>query len=310
MDVKAFPALIVGVVVALVLAGAVLPVFAETTSATDTFTNEGIINAKLLNENSNTTLTWNHLEPKIITVDGTQIDMSTIQSEYPITILFSNDWFVRYLLSGQIQVFLCGTTTSSTIVTATPDNQRDMTIAINNGSATLTFVEEGADNLVYDYGVTGAGLIISAEKSDYVLKSASDRAFVKESDVFYGIGRTERALGTSGTSFNIMFSATIEGMTPLYYSPQYTISDQTSIDYSDVNTHIGLYSLKGLTFNLASNDVLYPITYSQIFVPSEVTTEKSVHPDGPLTVILNVLPLLAIAGLVTGAVVWFINRKG
>lgn len=41
MDIKAFPALIVGVVVALVLAGAVLPVFAETTSATDTFTNEG-----------------------------------------------------------------------------------------------------------------------------------------------------------------------------------------------------------------------------------------------------------------------------
>ena len=65
MDIKAFPALIVGVVVALVLAGAVLPVFAETTSATDTFTNEGYYRMSAFDGANNYTIEWVNTKPTV-----------------------------------------------------------------------------------------------------------------------------------------------------------------------------------------------------------------------------------------------------
>mgnify|MGYP003315217643 CR=1 FL=1 len=69
MDVKAFPALIVGVVVALVLAGATLPIWADTLATEDTFTNKGYYDMAYT-ESDNVAISWDHTAPHQVTVNN------------------------------------------------------------------------------------------------------------------------------------------------------------------------------------------------------------------------------------------------
>ena len=77
-----------------------------------------------------------------------------------------------------------------------------------------------------------------------------------------------------------------------------------------VKNHNNLYLLDKITFTATGSNGDTAVTYSYFLVPYEVTAERTISMDGPLGVLVGVIPLLMVAGLVTGAVVWFINRKG
>ena len=298
MEIGKLPMAIVGITIAVIVCAVVLiPVVQESTQAYDTLTNEGIINAEILDATSEKTLTYDHTKPSIIVVDDVEIDLSSLSSPYSsLTIVFSDDWFIRYV-SG-LALFKCGTNSANVVDSATASNEKDLSLTISSGSATIVIGET-----TYNYDIDGDGFMVTTDKSDYVVKTASSTSYVKSDSIVFGIGRTDRALGTSGTSFNFMGKASIDdGVTPLYYSPQYNFGETESVNYTTDTTHLDSFMLTGFTFNLTSGGVEHPTTYNQIFVPSEITVERSVHPDSTTTQLINVIPILVIIGIVMLAV--------
>lgn len=306
MDVKAFPALIVGVVVALVLAGAVLPVFAETTSATDTFKNVGYYDLTY-SETDNTTLIWDHTKPNELSVNGVAVVMPTLTNGESRTVMCGDNWLIRmgYGVSlGGYYIQWYPAVGSS--ILASQNNGLDLTVICSDNVVSVT------DTDTTPHTATGAYTYTYCVSNDgaFVMKKATDSAYMVGDSPIYAMGLTN--VGTF-TSTGIVITGNIDdGVTWSIFrgsAEDYTFSNQ-EINYTEVSNYEGLYKLDSMTATVTNGDQSADAVYSFFIVPSEVTAEKSVHPDGPLTVMLNVLPLLAIAGLVTGAVVWFINRKG
>lgn len=303
MDIKGFPALIVGVVVALVLAGAVLPVFAETTSATDTFMNDGLIYATNLDADTVATIVWDYAKPNILTVNDVDMTVPT-GSLWPLTVAFTESYLVRLYpetTGGYIQII--DVESGASQASAFVSGNTGMDITISGGTLTAT-----VNNVSKTFTGT-AGLIIS-DKGDYVLKKSDDSAYIKDDSIVYCAGYTWHGLDNSVNLVNI-FTYSVEDSVGIQgsYPPSFTYSE--TIDNPAVSSYINLYSFKSITMEIEDeDDNTGTAVYSQVFVPAEVSAEKVAHPDATLSTLLNILPLLAIAGLVTGAVVWFISRKG
>ena len=284
MDIKAFPALIVGVVVALVLAGAVLPVFAETTSATDTFTTDGLYYLNDIPENT----TYHYV------YDGTKWTLNDVALTFPeggaYNVIVTDTVFIRNI--GQIRglattsISACDLTVSDTGITGTYTN--------TNGDTTVSWTY----NLFYGatYDVT-----------DYIMSSGANTAinYVNLDTEVYAYGLS--SIGADFFTFQI--SGNMKNVTVVCSNPNVVISN-ISINKTAISSYINLYDFDSITFDSEYQGTSKAQTYNVLVLPAKVTAEKAVHPDGTLTILLNVLPLLAIAGLVTGAVVWFINRKG
>lgn len=299
MDIKAFPALIVGVVVALVLAGAVLPVFAETTSATDTFTNDGIIRMSKVDDSFNSTIEWDHTKPSVVSING--VDKTMPQDlTIALTIGGTDDYFIRYA-STSVTVFH-----DSAVVNASVADETDMTITISAGTITST---NGSYTDTFTYT---DDLFLISDDGKYIMKNMADKVYVKSDSDIHAYGRTYLGDGIN-TQCNFNINGNLDdGFTiePWGTNTTLTVSNEIVTD-EKVNGYIGLYKFTNVSFTVSdTSEHSTTATYGQVIVPYEVTAEKTAHPDGPLSVMLNVLPLLAIAGLVTGAVVWFINRKG
>ena len=276
-----FIALVVGLTVGVImLSGFLWPVVADATATEHTFINDGMFNAKTIDETTEMTLTFDPMtDPNIITVDGVDIDMSNTPDTYgSVTVVFTDDWFARYVVSnGALAIYKCGTSSSSAIGGASVSNEQTLSMIISSGSATITFGET-----TLNYSVAGDGLAICPNKGDYVIKTATDTAYVNGDSTVYGVGRTDRALGPgTSSSFNAMVKATVDdGVTPIEYSPQYTWNDNRSVNATENRSYIDLYELTGFTFNLVDqSEEEHAVTYNQIFVPASVTAERSNHLD-------------------------------
>lgn len=306
MDIKAFPALIVGVVVALVLAGAVLPVFAETTSATDTFKNEGwAYMDKFDPETAEITAFWDHTKPHQITVNGNDIELPIgggNNNEFSMTVIGAPEFLLRYRSTNANVGGISYYNATGGYHAGTNDSS-DMTVTVSGGSITI---DNGVNTPITET-FTDYVFSVIADKGAYVMKKPTENAYLNGDSEIYGIGRTQ--IGTGFYSL-VMLGTVDNGVSvDIIQANPPTVSNATIVK-TDTANYEDLYSFEKITLTATTSDVDYPVTYNQVIVPYEVTAEKTVHPDGPLAVMLNVLPLLAIAGLVTGAVVWFVNRKG
>lgn len=307
MDIKAFPALIVGVVVALVLAGATLPIWADTLATEDTFTNEGYYRMAEYDNTASFTAKWDHTDPNKFTIDGVTYDLPTTQQSIDLNLMCGQSFFLRYnQFSGYAYVQTYGDTIGGSYI-ARSDNNQDMDVTVSAGSITFDNGGGSPKTVSYTemYAINGTG--------DYVLKKPTDRAYM--------LGDSEIiAIGHSSYNIDTYLTGTIDdGFIRDYRSPSNPGGDVTNFTFGDVvidDTEItgynNLYGLLKLTWTATNNDTstTYDTIYSQFLVPYEVTAERSVSMSGPLGVLVGVLPLLIVAGLVTGAVVWFINRKG
>lgn len=295
---------ITGYVLALVLGailvgGLLIPTVQGMTETDSTFENKGIFNAKTIDESTEMTLTFDPMtDPNIITVDGVDIDMSNTPTTYgSVTVVFTDDWFARYVVAnGALAIYKCGTSSSAAIGGASVSNELTLNITISGGSATITFGET-----TLNYSVAGDGLAICSDKGDYVIKTTTDIAYVNSDSTVYGVGRTDRALGPgTSSSFNAMVKASVDdGVTPIEYSPQYTWNDNRTVNATENSSYIDLYELTGFTFNLVDNDsVEHAVNYNQIFVPATVTAEKSWHLDTTEIAMFGVISILGIVALV------------
>lgn len=283
----------------LVFASLLIPVVNDANDIEDNFNNTGFFYAKELNENSTDTLAWDHTNPTILTVNGVDIDTSGMDSSYTsISIGFSDKWFIRFALDTTIiYLYDVDTAISSSTDYASPSTEKDFLLECSSGVATITIGTE-----TYTETISGDGLIISEKPAGYVMKNATTSAYVLGDSVVYGVGRTDRALGVSGTSYNTIFKATVDdGVTPIAYSPNtYTVTGSSVTYTAGTSGYNDLYLLSNCKLNLTDGNNTGTVTYNQIFVPASVTAEKSIHADEPTRDILAVLPLILICALIMG----------
>lgn len=308
MDVKAIPALIVGVMVAVVMVGAVLPVFADTTQAYDTFTNEGYYKISSIKSDSEDTVTlvWDHSNPKQITVNGDTVDLSALPVNMSFSLAFCNGGSVRFYNQNNSLIAIQFYYGEQGYIGANTTNGYDATITIGNGELTFTNTADPAvtDTITYDvaYYVDNAGTS--------VMKNSNTPVYVlTDSTVIVGCGIST----VSSALLGLYFVGTVEDgydIDEFLARGTDTTIDNVQTVYTEINSYNDLIKLDKITMDATYNDEVTEITYSYFVVPVEVTAERAVHPDGPLTVLINVLPLMAVAGLLLAGVAWFVWKKG
>ena len=295
MDVKAIPALIVGVMVAVVMVGAVLPVFAETTSAYDTFTNKGrfYMNTSVSDD---VTITMDYdIENSVRSwyIDGVLLSYEETSDVIRPTVVgtdnfvFRTDGRSRGLNSATGGIDYTVTVTSSSVVTGN-----------KTGNAPL--------------------MVASTTETDNVMRySSTSDAYLLGSSEMIACGWTSLKVSDADTTDGVVsFKGNIDdGVEITIYNGTYTFTaSNVQINATPVNGYEDLYKFASVTFDATYNDGVddwvTPCTYSVLVIPSEVTAEKSIHPDGPLSTLINVIPLMAVAGLLLAGVAWFVWKKG
>lgn len=306
MDNK-FIGLIIGLVVGVVLIGSLLvPVMKDTATTEEKYTNDGFFYATYLNDESTDVLSYDYTNPTILNVNGTEIDMSSIDSSYDnVSVAFSDKWFIRYAISTSI-IYLYETDTESTSAAsyASPSTQKNFNLTCSGGTATIIIGDD-----TFSETISGDGLIITSEKAEYVMKKSATAAYVNGDSLVYGAGRTDRALGVSGSSYNAIFKASVDdGVSIIGMSPNtYTVTDSSVSSVDESGYVLDLYKLTSFGIALTDGTNSGTITYNQIFVPSEVTAERAQHMSSSENALILVIPVLFIVSLVIFAV-RFINR--
>lgn len=300
MDIKTIPAVIVGVMVALVMVGATMPIWADTLATEDTFTNDTgtLWRMKELKAGD----TWTYTGATQTWTYNDVVQDGVIASGW--NALLGPDWCLRS--NGQIRGTSIAGNLYNTILAVTSDDTITFTAQGLNGNGTQS---------IPGYGVYTNG--------DYVLTDYSSMgAYVNGDTEIFGTGVT----GVDGVDMICHISATVDdGVT-------FTISDNrngqhitdivltnTKVNYTTVDNYNDLYKVTSITTDIAFNATdsenvttahTGTITYSSVVVPYEVVGERSVSMSGALGALVSIIPLLIIAGLVIGAVTWFMLRKG
>lgn len=304
MDIKGFSALIVGVVVALVLAGATLPVFANASDETKTiFNNSYNRYSQLLEDdidNFTMTVTWdvNTTKATVTIGDNEPYDYNMSSTRVPLIntehgMLNANKANARGILNYD------GSATTINITSG------PITIEVSNGVVTLTDSATTPNTYTWD---VGAWLFYPDNDGNYTAVNATTD---KESpiylnsidDLYFATVINTDTLGfVSGHGAECKFYNVTD--TPTYSMSLLTSEELTG--YTNViKTTIGDYVISTDAGTNADDTPFNPFI---VMVPRSIDGYTPMN--SALNIIMQILPLLAIAGLVTGAVVWFINRKG
>lgn len=302
--------LVAGIVAAaisiIVLAGVLMPVLNDVTTTHNTFTNEGIVYAEKLTSASAHEFEWKYTAPTIIKIDDHDFDMSTLLSEYSgITVMFSDDWMVRYQKDSSSILLIKVNEAATTVDTASVSNEKDFTVSISSGAATITVgITE------YDYSVQSDGMIMTSDdKAEYIVKNSTDSAYVLDTSMIYGAGRTGRPFG-AGTALSTLGKGSIKDGMTIEISPSSYFVESSAMNYTAVSGYNSLYKLTDFSFLLNNgSDQTTTIIYNQIFVPHTVTAEKAQHLSDPGIVILNVIPIIILVAVLLAVVAIFIMRR-
>lgn len=282
---------ITGMLGALVF-GVMLPVFAETTSADTTFTNEGYYNLSKIDDNTNTTIFWDHTHPYQLTVNDVVVSLNDVPDFQSVTIYGSDKLVLRYEDRGDaglvMQCFNDNSYYAVSILSGV-----DMTVNVSGYTFSGTF----GDSVTGDITST-SGYIIDPN-GDYVMKNKDKIAYI--------LSNSDMALSGVTTWNDVRLGIYADGsindlsLTEIYSQ---SITDLTigpvSVDSNKNNSFNDLYTIKDVKFSVNTDGTSHDITYSYFIVPYEVTAEKTNHPDGPTTALMNLLPILIGIGLVVG----------
>lgn len=290
----------------IVLAGVLMPALDNATETHETFTNEGIVYAEKLTSASAHEFEWKYTAPTTIKIDDHDFDMSTLLSQYlGLTVMFSDDWMVRYQKDSSSMMLIKVNEAATTVDTASVSNEKDFTVSINSGAATITV---GATE--YNYSVQSDGLIMTSDdKAEYIVKNSSDSAYVLDTSMIYGAGRTGRPFG-AGTALSTLGKGSIKDGMTIEISPSSYYVESSAMNYTAVSEYNSLYKLTDFSFLLNNgSDQTTTITYNQIFVPHTVTAEKSQHLEPAMNTILSVIPIIIIVAVLLGVVAIFMIRR-
>lgn len=293
MEIKTIVTVIIAGMLGAVVFVGLLPVFADTSSPTNTLTNDGYFTMDKLDEEDHT-LTWYRAEPKAITVDGVKLELPNLDYSKAYTIFGGNNFMLR-LVSGGVQLF----GPSGTAFLQATINTGDMVVEISNG--TVVFTANDDSDTAVSFSLDEAYIINVTGDGAYTMKYANESAIItKDSSIITMIG-TSRTYGSNDLC--LFASGTIDdGITPVAFRGDTYPPTFSDLEYSltNVSGYKDAFNLSKIDFTVTQNGEDYDITYSYFLVPTEVTAEKTIHPDGPTTALLNLLPVLIAIGLILG----------
>lgn len=304
MDIKGFPALIVGVVVALVLVGACLPAFNDVTTFDATNDYGTMAKAPSSGTEVITASVDTDTNKLVISVDSTDQSDAIVDYRSGVSIpLIYSDMFVVYSL-GDMSSIRLGHISDTTGKLVMVTNIKEITITLNDSTATMSYTLNTDSTGTYThsfnwlfypyvdggYSILNKGLITSPVTLYY-----------NDLDNIYGVNWVY-------STGDIWFS--FHGDTVKYGLSDTITANVNSTEYAqDVNGFSVTSSSTGYTFDVPLDDSTYTVNPAYFIVPYSVS--GPVFGATPAIVaIMGILPLLIVAGLVTGAIVWFISRKG
>lgn len=291
MDTGKFIGMLVFFLVGALVLVAFVPVIQETTSATDTFTNDGAFYVEVEPNDTYTIEYDNTVANNTIIVNGTEI---TLDRDYTLVAL--ENAILRLNSSGHK---LDWNGNGSYIVNI---NKLDLTIA--SGSITGTYTSTGDETewptMTYD-----KIYVISPTEQSLIMSDYSVPVKVKGDSELFAMGRT--ILNDNGVNkqFLVQIVGSIDDGVNVIISNVSTGIDigavitDLSINYTPVQGYNDLYTLTSITFKAATEigGQTSNVTFSAYIVPAEVTAEKEYHPDSTLSTVINLLPLIAGVGL-------------
>lgn len=309
MDVKTIAVSVVSIAIMCLLAVTLLiPVIAESTTTEDTFTNEGYFYMqKISAEDTNTyTLTYEYDDTEhslTYTYNGDEIDTTGFPLNLPLTVATDGaEWVVRigyyseYVgMQGVGYGFSFG-----------GHNTWNVEITFTEGTATAVATNSSDQSSTQTATYTDLW-IYSPEPTEYVMKKADKPAYMLEDSEFMAVGVTSMSVWNTG----ILITGTLDDYTPtIFYPPNLTttVTNKAIVDTA-IDEYIDLYSLDKLTFTINDGTTTVDATYSYFIVPTEVTAERSIHPDANTNALLNLIPLLVIVGIILGTVGFIALRK-
>ena len=284
----------------LIFSALLVPIINDATTTEKTFVNdEYYITMDKLDSASEHTITWEKDTNTKITVDGKVIEPDWNS----ITIVAEENNLIR-CSKGTVGYYL--NFVGEDVPTGYgSSNDKSVSVTIANGSITFS----GVTSLDTTYSATSAftsGYVINPDDTgdyQYIMKESAANAYVLGDSEIYGIGYSSiggawnnifSVSGNIDDGINVtLVSTTLEG--------DITLSDPT-VTYSEVAGYDDLYQFEKVQFTATYNNTNYPLTYSFVIVPAEVTAELAIHPDSATNSILGIIPLIVIVGLIAGII--------
>lgn len=296
MDPKRIVALVVGAsVMVLIFSALLVPIINDATTTEKTFENVGLYHMTEYDTTAELTITWDHTDPNVLTINDEEVDLPTSQLTVDCTVIGCDEFLIRYNGGTNAYIQYYAADYTGTIV-ANVSSEKDMTISIASGSATIT-----NGTLTDDVSYSGS-IYVCSKDGNLVMSPYTDTAYVLGDSDIYATGRSY----VLSTNFTTVLTGTIEdGMTAEYW-PEASVSSWTFSDITtnaeEVSGYNDLYKLTSFTWTADDGNATATITYSQVIVPAEVTAELTVHPDSATNALLSAIPIIAMIGIVLAVV--------
>lgn len=296
MNNKLIP-IVITLVVGIILAGSVLmPVLNDATTIEKTLTNDGVLRMDKITTADSTVITWDHTAPSIITVDDVDITLPDQNAVVYLTVNGTdNDFMVRYTPSATNPMMVVFNGNNAN-VEASVTNGRDLTVTISEGSISVTDGTNTETATFTDYA------FIPSENGKYVMKNPNKVAYLNADSEIYGMGRS--FLSASNINLNFTIAADVETEPTVdYYGRNVTATiSNAEVNATKLDTYVDMYEFSSITFDVTISDNTSSVTYNQVIVPYQVTSELSQHLTPGQIALMGAIPVLVIVALLVVAV--------
>lgn len=303
MNTGKFIGLLVFGLIGVLLCVAFIPMIEDTTSATDTYHNDGYFRMTHYGIDEDVTLTWDVTKPKVVVVNDVEVPINYNVTNGQVTIVADTNFIVR-LNNGAsaTSVSYIGPTGAAHTATISAE------FVFSNGDLAVTMV---VDSGSVDYTATYENIYVPSLDGPYIMKMYDRPAYVNaDSHIFaYGMTRINTSTGVMpapgvGLEFDGNIDDGITGRVWRYGNFPTTLSNET-INSTIESSHVDLYKFESITATATLSETVdeqtvttdTEVTYNCLLVLYEVTAERTIHADNTLATIINLLPLIAMIGL-------------
>lgn len=306
---------IVGVALVVIMATVfMMPIISDATTTEDTFTND---HSYYVVKNPETaTITWDGSKMEI---DGETVNVpDATENPYGVSILSKINGVIRYNADNTVQKWGDMGAYNATLISA-----MNLSIASDTLTGTFTYgTGDDATNVNVNLALGDTYYILSnSNESEDVLTVSDGNLYVNGDTVVQsnGVSKTDNNIVNGVVVFNVSGSIddgfTITGynrnggaeLTNITYS-------NLNVDYTTVSDHLDLYKINKVTFTTTvtdtdNNDIVVNHSYDYFAAPLEITAERAVHLDDSEIALVEIIPILVIAGLIVGVVGYVVRAR-
>lgn len=297
----------------IMIAGALLPVIFSSTAEADTYTNDGLF--KMGHTDTDIPrIDWSADKPYIITVKSiNRIDMSNLEVGVRYTIFASSIFAIDYMIMSNESVQIYGYSDSAYFTLSSTDSESWLVLQSYQGAVSAIYRTNG-ENVTVNYTQTPEGYYYISHDGNLVLKNSNESCFLSKDSEIALIGIVTRPDVISNKEIGILGTGTYDNLNfSFFYGSGVTpsITDVT-VSFEENKGHIDFITLNGIAFKLTAGGdepTVQTVNPNYFIVPEDVTLERSYHMSSPEAAILNILPIVVIAGSVMIGLYIFVNRK-